>query len=320
MSIDIVPYSGQHAAEWDSFCETGLQATLLHTRRFLSYHGERLTDRSVLIKDAGRTVGLFPAANDPTDTTCVVSHPGATYGGIIQQRALIGEPMIHAIQALRSYYGSMGAERIVYKAVPAMYHKSPAYDDIYALFRAGAVRTRCDLSSTIDLSARLRVSERRRRGLKKAVSAGVQILSGPHHLDSFWTVLTENLERKHGARPVHTVAEMHTLQDRFPKEILVLVATLEGHVEAGTILFRGASWDHAQYIASSQRGYEVCALDAVFEHSIHLATSANKRWFDFGISTEDRGTVLNEGLYRFKSEFGSGGTVYEHYQICCKER
>jgi lipid II:glycine glycyltransferase (peptidoglycan interpeptide bridge formation enzyme) len=57
------------------------------------------------------------------------------------------------------------------------------------------------------------------------------------------------------------------------------------------------------------------ALDAVIEHCIEQAMRDAKRWFDFGISTESQGLVLNEGLYRFKSEFGGGGTVHEFFEI-----
>ena len=72
---------------------------------------------------------------------------------------------------------------------------------------------------------------------------------------------------------------------------------------------------HAQYIASSEMGYDCSALDAIFEQGILSAQKDGKRWFDFGISTEVGGKVLNEGLYRFKSEFGAGGTVHEFYEL-----
>ena len=36
---------------------------------------------------------------------------------------------------------------------------------------------------------------------------------------------------------------------------------------------------------------------------------------DFGISTEDGGAVLNEGLVCFKEEFGGGGVVHEVFTL-----
>ena len=37
--------------------------------------------------------------------------------------------------------------------------------------------------------------------------------------------------------------------------------------------------------------------------------------FDFGISTEERGTVLNEGLITQKEEFGASAVVYDVYEL-----
>jgi lipid II:glycine glycyltransferase (peptidoglycan interpeptide bridge formation enzyme) len=39
------------------------------------------------------------------------------------------------------------------------------------------------------------------------------------------------------------------------------------------------------------------------------------RYFDFGISNEQEGRILNEGLYRFKVSFGAGGVVHEFYEV-----
>jgi lipid II:glycine glycyltransferase (peptidoglycan interpeptide bridge formation enzyme) len=53
----------------------------------------------------------------------------------------------------------------------------------------------------------------------------------------------------------------------------------------------------------------------VFEYAILGAADTGVRFFDFGISNENSGKVLNEGLYGFKSEFGCGGVVHEFYEI-----
>jgi lipid II:glycine glycyltransferase (peptidoglycan interpeptide bridge formation enzyme) len=86
-------------------------------------------------------------------------------------------------------------------------------------------------------------------------------------------------------------------------------------VEAGIVLFRTAGVSHAQYTAASELAYEASALDAVFDASITEAAAQGARWFDFGVSTEQGGRMLNEGLHQFKSEFGGGGIVYEFYEL-----
>ena len=319
MSLTVRKYDQHDADKWDAFAKDSLQATLLHTRRFLSYHGERFVDYSLIIEEEGKCVGLFPAALGSSDNTLVISHPGATYGGVIHQGNLRGERMIETLTLIKRHYASMCLTKLIYKAVPTFYHRAPAQDDLYALFRVRAKRTRCDISSTIDLQYRLTVSDRRRRSLKKAVKAGVKIVEGSQYLSALWDVLFENLERKHGLSPVHKLKEIMLLADRFPECIRCICGEVNGKVEAGTILFITPTTYHTQYIASSETGYDVSALDAIFEHCIQDAQQNNKRWFDFGVSTEDSGLMLNEGLYRFKSEFGAGGAVHEFFELDLQE-
>jgi CelD/BcsL family acetyltransferase involved in cellulose biosynthesis len=302
------------SAEWDHFCKGGLNGTFLHSRRFLSYHGTRFVDRSLMVREDGQLVAVLPLAQSSGDATVVVSHPGATYGGLVHQGKVRGMRTIEALEACASALHAAGYMRMQYKPVPHIYHQVPAQDDLYALFRLGARRFRCDLSSSIDLTNRGAPSERRRRGLKKALRS-VELQDGAEQLPALWAVLQDNLARKHDAQPVHSLQEMLELCQRFPQEIAVRVACIAGRVEAGVVLFRcGPVW-HAQYIAASQAAYDVSALDAVFDGAITEAKGAGARYFDFGTSNEEGGQVLNDGLYRFKTEFGGGGVAYEQYEI-----
>jgi hypothetical protein len=320
MNLNVRPYGPPDESTWDDFCMQAMQATLLHTRRFLSYHGDRFTDCSLIIEDNGKCVGLFPAALSPSDNSCVISHPGITYGGVLQRGDLRGERMVIALTEICRHFRVRGVERLTYKVVPSCYHKTPAQDDIYALYRLEATRTRCDLSCTIDIDYRLPVSERRRRSLKKAIKSGVGIVEGFHYLPLLWEVLVENLANKHGTNPVHNLDEIVLLANRFPEQISCICAQFDGRVVAGVLLFNTTTVHHAQYIASSETGYAVSALDLVFDYAINLAANQGKRWFDFGISNEQQGKILNDGLYRYKSEFGGGGTAHEFYDLKLVDR
>jgi len=315
VSLQLRSYTPADDHDWDAFCDNAIQATLLHLRRFLSYHRDRFYDLSLIIEDDGRWVGLFPAAVHPIDISCVVSHPGITYGGVLHHGSLRGEQMILALELIRQHYADQGYAKLIYKAVPTIYHQTPALDDSYAMFRMGASRIRCDLSSAIDIQRRLPVSDRRRRSLKKAINAGVEIVEGRHLLPELWEVLVENLSRKHDLSPVHSLAEIALLAERFPDNIRCVCGVQGGSVVAGALLFITPTCIHAQYIASSETGYSFSALDAVFEYCIDMASKDDKRWFDFGVSTENAGLILNDGLYRFKSEFGGGGVVHEFFEV-----
>ncbi|MBE0474958.1 GNAT family N-acetyltransferase [Rhodoferax sp.] len=314
MNLQIVPYAPDHEPAWEQCCAASVNATLLHTRRFLSYHGERFKDVSALILDAGKVRGVFPAAQSPADPMLVVSHPGTTYGGVVHPGWLSGARMLEALSALAAHYQNLGYQRLLYKAVPHIYASAPAQDDLYALFRLGAQRLRCDLSCAVGLARRQPPDAQRRRGLKKAQKA-VTLSAEPLHLGALWAVIAHNLARKHAAKPVHSLAELALLMNRFPHHIAIHCALLAGCVEAGVVVFKTSTVWHAQYIAASESAYAVSALDAVFDAVILEAQQAGARYFDFGISNEQDGQVLNDGLYRFKSGFGGGGVAHEFYEI-----
>lgn len=314
--MQIVPIAEIDVRSHDAFVANAPMATFLHTRRFLSHHGERFRDQSLALMGEGdRLVGLFPAAADPFDPGCVVSHPGSTYGGVVHDGRLRGERMIEALEAIGRHYAAAGFERLRYKAVPHIYHRIPSGDDLYALFRLGARRYRCDLSSAIDLDSRGTPSERRRRSLKKALKAGVEVKRGVELIAPLWRVLEDNLAREFGATPLHSEDEMTRLHALFPDEIEFAAAELDGELVAGAVFFVTARVMRAQYIAASPEGYQVSALDSLFESCIADAKARGLRWFDFGTSNEKEGRVLNEGLYQFKSEFGGGGVAHESYEL-----
>ena len=114
---------------------------------------------------------------------------------------------------------------------------------------------------------------------------------------------------------MHSLEEILLLHKRFQNDICFVSALVDGRVEAGLVLFQTPLVTHAQYIASSEVGYSINALDLLFEYCIEKAETQERRYFDFGISTEDDGRTLNKGLYNYKSEFGAGGCVHEFYEI-----
>ena len=313
-------YRDEDASLWDEFIKEAPMANFLHSRRYLAYHAHRFKDMSLLIRDEdNQLVGVFLAAIDSRYPQKIISHPGITYGGILQKGYLRGEKMLQALTEVRDYYATKGFESLQYKAVPYIYHRVPSGDDIYALFRLGAKRYRCDLSCAIDFSHRLKPSNRRLRGSKKALKSGLQIKEGVEFVPDLWQVLESNLQQKYGVKPVHSVSEISLLHFWFPENIEFIVGVVNNEVVAGVVLYK--YWPivvHTQYITSSSTGYKISALDPIFEHCLEKAQKRGSRYFSFGVSTEQEGQYLNTGLYQFKSEFGGGGVVHEFYEINLK--
>jgi hypothetical protein len=314
--MEILPYATQDSTVWDEFVDKCPMATFLHSRRFLSYHGDRFKDASLFLKDEKRgIVGVLPAAIDPGKDLRVSSHPGITFGGLLHAGDLLGERMIEAFEVLLSHYRARGLASVYYKAIPYIYHRMPSGDDLYALSRLPSRRLRCDLSAAIDLANRRKPGSRRSRGVKRAQKANVRIADGAAFIEPFWQVLEKNLSSKFDLRPVHTISEIRKLLSLFPENIEFVVALVNSEVIAGVVLFNTPAVVHCQYTAASETGQDACALDAVFEHCIEKAKEKGARYFNFGISTENDGQELNSGLYRYKSEFGAGGVVHDFFEI-----
>ena len=303
------------SADWDAFIPHCPMATFLHTRRYLSYHGARFHDLSLIARDdKGRIIGLLPAAADPSQPSRVSSHPGLTYGGWLHAGKLAGEAMLAAFDSAAEHYRRSGLATLRYKQVPTIYHRHPAQDDAYALFRLGASRTRCDLSCAIDLRQPATPNENRRRALRKARRADC-VIDEKADLTHYWPLLETTLASRHQAHPTHTLDEMRLLHERFPENIRLTLARRGDLPVAGVVIYRAANVDHAQYIASNEEGNQLNALDLIFSQLIEEARQEGKSYFDFGISNEDNGRVLNQGLYQFKSGFGGGGVVHEFYDL-----
>jgi lipid II:glycine glycyltransferase (peptidoglycan interpeptide bridge formation enzyme) len=126
-------------------------------------------------------------------------------------------------------------------------------------------------------------------------------------------LVSSNLNQKYGVKPVHSSDEIKRLADEFPENIQLYVSLSENNqMIAGVVIYETKTVAHTQYIASNEEGRNQGALDILFDHLI-LYYSDKKRFFDFGISTENNGHFLNMGLIEQKEGFGGRATTYEHY-------
>src|SRR5437899_7714674 len=288
--MKVSDYSEEYAELWDEFVAQAPMATFLHSHRFLSCHRDRFQDGSLVIENEENSlVGLFPAAVDPTHRKRVISHPGITYGGLIHGRELRGEKVLHVLQAVMHHYADRGFESLRYKAIPYVYHQVPSSDDLYALYRLGAVRYRCDLSCAIDLAGRQDPSQRRKRRHNNALKRDIEIEIGSQFAGQLWQVLEDNLGKKYNARPVHSLSEILYLHSSFPKNIEFVVALLRSEIVAGVVLFSTSQVAHTQCTPSSVKNQENEALYSRFENFIRGDPAPGAAYFIFGNSSRDAG-------------------------------
>lgn len=257
-----------------------------------------------------RLAALFPAC---IAGNTINSHAGLTYGGLLTPSRAIAGDVAGALDAVNNYLASQGVNEVIYKPVPAIYHTVPAMEDLYHLWRTvNPAFVGRQISSTIDRDCRPRVFDIRRQGVRRAAEAGVFIEQSTDFAP-FWDVLSSNLAERYGACPVHSLDEIMLLTERFPKNIRLYAARLDGRVIAGVVVYYTPMVAHTQYISASPEGKALGALDLLFEKIIGPSLE-ECRYFDFGTSTEERGHYLNESLLYQKEGFGGRATLYDIYR------
>lgn len=311
MEVSIAIYNKSFSEDWNKFIKSSKNGTFLSNRHFLKYHKDRISDFSLIFLIKNKVCALLPA-NRIENT--LFSHSGLTYGGLILDHTVTTSMVLDIFESLIVFLREEGFDKIVYKSVPHIYHKYPAEEDLYALFKLNAKLIARSVSSCLPpATAEIAYSELRRRGIKKAEKAGLTIKE-EQNFASFWKILEDNLFERYEAKPVHTLAEIEYLKSSFPKEIRLFEVIDNDSVIAGCVTFETERVIHAQYISASPLGKASGALDMLFDHLIKRANSENK-YFDFGTSTESGGQYLNKGLISQKEGFGARAVVYDTYEI-----
>lgn len=308
--ITIHKYNSADADIWDAFIDASKNGTFMMKRGYVDYHSDRFKDHSLLFYNDENLVALLPASIHDTELR---SHGGLTYGGLIMSKSVTVQMAITIFEELQSYLKENHIKKLLYKRVPSIYSQYPSDEDLYALYRERANLIRRDISSTIYLPEKIKFSTRRRRGTKQALKHGI-VVKKTDAYDSFISLLSDILGKYHNTKPVHTADELKLLANRFPENIHLYAAYLEGKMMAGVVVYETNHVAHAQYIANSDEGRQYGALDAVMDYLINTEYTG-KKYFDFGISTENNGLYLNEGLVTQKQEFGARGIVYDFYEL-----
>lgn len=308
--MEIRRYRREDKELWNSFVSKARNATFLFDRNYMDYHADRFDDNSFMFYHKGKLKAVLPA-NVAGDT--LYSHQGLTYGGLLLDKKATVEDVLECFDSLNSWLRENGISKVVYKALPWIYQQYPSEEDLYALtWKCKAQLISRDISSSIVIDNKLKFAESRKSGIRKALSLNIEV-GESNDVDGFWHVLEDNLGNRYNAKPVHTASEMKLLMSRFPNNIKLYVAKMNGEIVGGTLIYVTSQVVHTQYISASLEGKKHGALDLLFDYIINKVY-ANCRYFDFGKSTEQGGAYLNEPLIFQKEGFGGRGVCYDWYQ------
>jgi hypothetical protein len=277
----------------------------------MEYHFDRFQDFSLLVFEGKELVSVLPA-NRVGDT--VFSHQGLTYGGFVfESKIKLGEVIV-ITKAVLQFLNQNTILTFQLKLIPSIYNAFFSEEIEYAMFLTNAKLIRRDCLSVIDLTKPFSFSKLRKRGIAKGFNNNL-IIKEESNLESFWNqILSVNLNQKYNANPVHTLDEIISLQQKFPKNIRHFNVYYENKIVAGTTFFITDKVAHLQYISGNEQKNELGSLDFLYNYLI-TGVFAAKNFFDFGPSHEEKGKKINEGLLYWKESFGAKTNIQNFYEV-----
>lgn len=319
--LNLKIYEKNDVDEWNNFVDGAKNSHFFFKRGYMEYHKDRFQDFSLMIyNDKGKLISILPASiSYDGGNKILVSHGGLTFGGFLMNEKMKVETMLDIFDTVKNFLHQQNFSSLIYKCIPYIYWRYPSEEDKYALFVNDAKLIRRDVSSTIipppiKVFMRHGVFDSLRKAKKK-----INVVQSCRY-DEYVKMLSDILSKYHNTAPVHSADELKFLAGRFPENIKLFTGELDGKILAGAVVFENGETVHTQYLANSDEGRQVGALDCVIDYLLN-EVYPDKKYFDFGISNENAGRYLNRGLIAQKEGFGARAVVHDFYEmkICIEE-
>lgn len=311
-SYTIRKYQSSDYSLWNEFVANAKNATFLFHRDFLEYHQDRFEDFSLLIFDEKNLLKAILPANRVGEN--LYSHQGLTYGGLVLQQKSKFQEVIGMMKTILQFLQNQHIVSLQLKQLPTIYHESPSDEMEYLSFILNAKLCRRDCLSVINLETDFEFSSSRAEGIKRGTDLELE-WKEEQDFTSFWNeILIPNLDQKFKTKPVHSLEEITFLKSKFPNNIRQFNVYKQGKIIAGTTVFESDFVSHSQYISADDSKNTTGSLDFLHNRLITY-TFRNKKYFDFGISNENQGKNINNGLLFWKEGFGARTVIQNFYEI-----
>lgn len=308
----IRPYQESDYELWNTFVSAAKNATFLFHRDFMEYHKERFEDFSLLVFDKVKLVAVLPA--NRVDNK-VYSHQGLTYGGLVYASKLKIEKIEVILDLLFDFFKSKRIEHFYLHPIPSFYlgQGNAAID--FFLMKRGAQLYRKEMNMVAHLHQEIPISKSKLKHFRRTEVLGLRVVEETN-FQPFWEkILEPRLAEKYDTKPVHSLAEIQLLHERFPKNIKQFSAYLEDKIIAGITIFEFENGVKSQYGATSKKGEKYRALDFLFISLLDVFQKRGKHFFDMGIVNDSGEKGFHSGLLQQKEELGCTVWNQDFYKI-----
>ena len=319
MSLELLPFTDNEEREWDDFVRNSINGTIFHLRKFLKYHpAGRFEDASLRITRNGELIAVFPAALiEKKGELIFQSHPGASFGGLVVSERLTLKDVVNITGKLISHAETIHSRRMLLTIPPDYYSTGQSDNFPFALQSEGFVYRVRELSSVLSLDISCdailkQFPESLKRALRKADRSGLSI-GESDAIDSFYSLLQNNLGMRHNIAPTHSLAELKHLFELFPTDIKLYSAERQGEMLGGIVTFRCNSRVNLAFYIAHDHDYQTYrTVDSLMWHVIQESKKNGYSHLDFGTFTLNGDP--NWGLCRFKEKFGARGVFRDTFE------
>ncbi|UTD07646.1 GNAT family N-acetyltransferase [Treponema denticola] len=313
----IESYEKKYEQLWDDFVlNKSINGTFLQSRSFLNYHPEdRFEDCSLLIfNQKDNLAAVIPGCKDPKDSACFFSHKGSTYGGIvIDKKHYSGNSLLEIIEVFEQYLIENRYASVYLKITPDILSiESPALLEYLLYYKkyqqSSELNTYIDLENYDDHIVS-NFSQGKRTNITNCLKTGVvcRQIHTSDEIQAIYTILVHNL-RKYNAKPVHSFNEFMELKSvHIPDNISLFGGYIQDDLVAGSVVFYFPKTKtiHTQYLCSKEEFAKLSPMSFMYYSMIVEAKKINYKRISWGVSTEDFGHYLNQGLLKNKESYGS---------------
>jgi lipid II:glycine glycyltransferase (peptidoglycan interpeptide bridge formation enzyme) len=318
-SYSVIKYDNSSRKKWDDFIKNhSVNGTFLQSRNFLEYHPkERFEDCSYMIFKDAELVAVVPGCVLTEDNKKVFSsHAGSTYGGlVIHEKYYDILPVMEIVKSFENVLRENNFHEVLLKMTPDIFSKK-TLDVLQYVLIQNSYNYYLELSSYIDFSDYgetivTNFSRAQKKRLNQALKHNMEfrIINSDEDISKFHAILSKNLA-KFNVKPVHSVAELVDLKNkRLTANVEFYGVFLNDKMIAGGMMFKFGEVIHAQNLSGDPDYLEYNIMPYLYYCVIKRARENGYKKLTGGISTEQRGTVLNESLLAYKESFGSKNAV-----------
>lgn len=311
--MELLLYEDKYQERWDSFVmNKSINGTFLQTRNFLNYHPrQRFKNASLLVMQGSNILAVIPACCvEEEGKRCFYSHKGSTFGGIIVDRHSYNIATIEEIfSILEMFLKENSYDCAYFKNTSDIFCRCNT-DLLEYFFYKNGFSLYDELSFYVDLDVNdllMNMDKNKRRDYRYSLRNALSLrqLETDQEVEDFYHILCKNL-KKYNTIPVHSLSELIEFKNsRLTETVGFYGVYLQERLVAGCMAFYfEKKVFHTQYLAQDPDFAHLYLMNFLDFELIRLAKEKGFEKFSFGISTENRGRILNKGLALFKEGFG----------------